>query len=234
MACKGNKQLTKENLEWAFKEFKAARNAPHSRWLSWEHCFAQFARVFEDLRGGRHAAKDIDDSHVDYLSLHLASWGMMRGSTMLLQKDYKVHRPLVEKLLAYSDLYGKDLSDFCKDPETFERFCALHEDVAGHCGQFVKAKDGRASDTLVGKIMMGTLGIAPAYDEFVKNAVREYGVSQRRFNERAFGEFAAYFTENHADITKRMTKEAQKLCPLYTRAKVIDSLMWFLGQDNSK
>ena len=237
MACKGNKQLTKENLEWAFEEFKAARNAPHSRWLSWEHCFAQFATVFEDLKSGRRAAKDIDDSQVDYLSLHLAfflaSWGMMRGSTMLLQKDYKVHRPLVEKLLAYSDLYGKDLSDF-REPQTFERFAALHEDVAGHCGQFVKAKDGRASDTLLGKIMMGTLGIAPAYDDFVKKAVREYGVSQRRFNERAFGEFAAYFTENHADITKRMTKEAQKLCPLYTRAKVIDSLMWFLGQDNSK
>lgn len=30
-----------------------------------------------------------------------------------------------------------------------------------------------------------------------------------------------------------MTKDAQKLCLLYTRAEVIDSLLWFLGQEQS-
>ena len=234
MACKGNKQLTKENLEWAFEEFKAARNAPHSRWLSWEHCFGQFATVFEDLQGGRRAAGDIDDKQIDYLSLHLAfflaSWGMMRGSTKLLQHDYKVHAPLIPVVLNYSDLYGRDLSDF-SEPQTFERFAALHEDVVKHCEQFSNAKGYEASDTLVGKIMMGTLGIAPAYDKFVSTAVKKYGISYGKFSTDNFRKFAAYFTENHADITKRMTKDAQKLCPLYTRAKVIDALLWFIREE---
>jgi len=39
----------------------------------------------------------------DYLSLHhafyLASWGMYRGSSFLLQKDYKVLTPIVEEIL---------------------------------------------------------------------------------------------------------------------------------------
>ena len=237
MGRKQTEQLTKELLEWAFKQFKDVRNAPHSRWLSWEHCIGQFAQVFEDLKSGRRAASDIDDKQIDCLSLHLAfflaSWGMMRGSAKLLQHDYKVHAPLVRTLLAYSDLYGKDLSDF-SEPQTLARFGALHEAVTEYCKQFSTAKDGKASDTLVGKIIMGTLGIAPAYDEYVKKAVKEYGVSQRKFNAKAFGAFAAYFTENFAALTERMTKEAQTLCQLYTRAKVIDSLLWFLGQGNAK
>ena len=48
----------------------------------------------------------------DYLSLHLAfylaSWGMYRGSSFLLQKDYKVLVPIVEEVLKpeYDCLFG--------------------------------------------------------------------------------------------------------------------------------
>ena len=54
----------------------------NGRSRSWEHCY----RVFRDAR--------TDPSpDYDYLSLHLAfylaSWGMYRGSSFLLQKDYR-------------------------------------------------------------------------------------------------------------------------------------------------
>ena len=48
----------------------------------------------------------------DYLSLqlafYLASWGMYRGSSFLLQKDYKVHEAVVKELLdsKYNCLFG--------------------------------------------------------------------------------------------------------------------------------
>lgn len=39
---------------------------------------------------------------------------------------------------------------------------------------------------------------------------------------------------NRADIiTARMTKEMQELCPLYTRAKVIDGILWGLGRKSA-
>lgn len=69
-----------------------ARANENGRSRSWEHCY----RVFRDAR--------TDPSpDYDYLSLHLAfylaSWGMYRGSSFLLQKDYKVLSPIVEEIL---------------------------------------------------------------------------------------------------------------------------------------
>lgn len=33
------------------------------------------------------------------LAFYLASWGMYRGSSFLLQKDYRIHIPVVKELL---------------------------------------------------------------------------------------------------------------------------------------
>ena len=55
-----------------------------------------------------------------------------------------------------------------------------------------------------------------------------------RFSPKSFKELAYYFTETRADIiTARMTKEMQELCPLYTRAKVIDGILWGLGRNSA-
>ena len=42
------------------------------------------------------------------LMFYLASWGMYRGSSFLLQKDYKIHIPVVEEVLKtkYNILFG--------------------------------------------------------------------------------------------------------------------------------
>lgn len=52
----------------------------HGRYLSWCHCY----NAFKENRSNR------DEKTVDYLALHLAfylaSWGMYRGSSFLLQK----------------------------------------------------------------------------------------------------------------------------------------------------
>ena len=74
----------------------------HGRYLSWCHCY----NAFKDNRN------NMDEKTVDYLALHLAfylaSWGMYRGSSFLLQKDYKVHIPIVEIILEekYAPLLG--------------------------------------------------------------------------------------------------------------------------------
>ena len=61
----------------------------HGRFMSWRHCY----NVFRENRN------KTDDETLDYLALHLAfylaSWGMYRGSSFLLQKDYKVHKDAV-------------------------------------------------------------------------------------------------------------------------------------------
>ncbi len=82
----------------------------HGRYMSWRHCYKAFSEN-----------RDItDEQTVDYLALHLAfylaSWGMYRGSSFLLHKDYKVHIPIVKIIQEekYNSLFGISAEDLCK------------------------------------------------------------------------------------------------------------------------
>lgn len=87
-----------------YDEIKSDDNA---RYRSWEHCYLQFYK-----------ARTQNNVDIDYLCLqlafYLASWGMYRGSSFLLQKDYKVHMPVVLELLneKYNSLMGISCNDF--------------------------------------------------------------------------------------------------------------------------
>lgn len=75
----------------AAKEFYNDLNRdPNGRYHSWEYCYSAFFN-----------ARKIEIPDIDYLSLqlsfYLASWGMYRGSSFLLQKDYKIHIPVVKE-----------------------------------------------------------------------------------------------------------------------------------------
>ena len=77
LCCKDAVQLIKDY-------FNETVIDEHGRYLSWRHCYKAF---------GENRNK-VDDSTIDYLCLHLAfylaSWGMYRASTFLLEKDYKI------------------------------------------------------------------------------------------------------------------------------------------------
>lgn len=70
------------------------------RFKSWEHCY----KFFNQHKG------NLNERLIDYASLnlgfYLASWGMMRGSSFLLQKDYKVHNFFIKEV-AMNDKYRK-------------------------------------------------------------------------------------------------------------------------------
>ena len=95
------------------------RSDENGRYRSWEHCYSHFMN-----------ARGRNDVDYDYLSLqlafYLASWGMYRGSSFLLQKDYRVHIPVVKELLSekYDALAGIDCiglgSDFDGIPQNLE------------------------------------------------------------------------------------------------------------------
>lgn len=137
----------------------------NGRYRSWEHCYSHFIKA----RG----SKEID---YDYLSLqlafYLASWGMYRGSSFLLQKDYKVHIPVVKELLSkeYDALAGIECIEFRKECNQ-----QLLREINSFLGQYydkirreVKGQElkNQLSFTLITKILMGTLGCVPAYDRY--------------------------------------------------------------------
>ena len=63
----------------------------HHRYRSWGHCYRYFAR-----RRRIRSAQGIDHGALQ-LGFYLASWGMYRGSSFLLWKDYRIHRYAVRE-----------------------------------------------------------------------------------------------------------------------------------------
>jgi len=58
---------------------------PHHRYRSWEHCYG----FLREARPSGLAAEQLNGAL--QLGIYLASWGMYRGSTFLLQRAYTVH-----------------------------------------------------------------------------------------------------------------------------------------------
>lgn len=237
-----------ERIENAYKACIADRNTANSRALSWEHCIAQFAPVFEDLNDGKIKTEKISDEKIDSLSLHLgfflASWGMMRGSTDLLQYDYKVHIPAVEIIVKYHSLYGLDLDALCEQKAELENFC---KEIKASYKERKERPFNNVTNTLVSKIIMGTFGITPAYDDFVTTAIREYNNSNKNnkitvtFGVKSLQELSECFSTDFEDKVNTLLCElkgadtsADSESKYYTRAKVIDMLLWNVGKEIAK
>lgn len=73
------------------KFYNQLKRDENGRYRSWEYCYSSF-----------YEARNGDDMDFEYLSLqlafYLASWGMYRGSSFLLQKDYKIHIPVIKEI----------------------------------------------------------------------------------------------------------------------------------------
>lgn len=235
--------LTDKQLEGAFKTFMEKRNEQADKkqqdsgehlssypLLAWETCITRFADAFES---GKRDAKTVD-ALCRCLNEYLVCWGMTRNSN-LTREHYEEQEPVVRAILKFNGLRGKNPEDFCDEyGDAYRQLDELYKELDKHCAKFSRAQDPKATGTLMSKTILGTLGIVPGYDQKVRGVLIKYGITTGTFNMKSFKKFACYFTKHHVETIATMTEEAQKLCPLYTRAKVIDALLWFIGQDNSK
>ena len=210
-----------------------ARANENGRSRSWEHCY----RVFRDAR--------TDPSpDCDYLSLHLAfylaSWGMYRGSSFLLQKDYKVLVPIVEKILKpeYDCLFGVACADL-REYEVQDSLEKLRADIAEHFRPIRNEVAGRevassVSPVLITKILMGTLGCVPAYDRFFQDGVATYKVTTQEYSPKSVLKLVDFY-EEHNDRLEEARRGMRVGDLTYPQMKVLDMGFWQLGfEENSK
>ena len=204
-----------------------ARANENGRSRSWEHCY----RAFRDAR--------TDPSpDYDYLSLHLAfylaSWGMYRGSSFLLQKDYKVLSPIVEEILKpeYDCLFGLACADL-RESEVQDSLEKLHKYIAKHFRPIRNEVAGRAvassvSPVLITKILMGTLGCVPAYDRFFEEGAKYLGLEKKSYNKDSLLELAAFY-EAHNDRLEEARRGMQTDDLIYPQMKLLDMGLWQIG-----
>lgn len=205
---------------------------PNARYRSWEYCYKMF-----------HDARKKNNPDIDYLSLqlafYLASWGMYRGSSFLLQKDYKVHAPVVKEILKekYDPLFGIDCCEYrnVTNQELLEKVCEALVSYYEKIRDNVKGKDinFNISDTLITKILMGTLGCVPAYDRYFINGVRNKKVTTGIFNIKSILKLADFYESNNEALEK--LRDEMKVSDLpYPQMKVLDMGFWQIGFENDK
>ena len=218
-----------ELIDAAQTFYEDARRDENGRSRSWEHCY----RVFRDAR--------TDPSpDYDYLSLHLAfylaSWGMYRGSSFLLQKDYKVLSPIVEKILKpeYDCLFGLACADLRND-DVQTQLTNVYNDIANDFGPVRNQVAGRevpspVSPVLITKILMGTLGCVPAYDRFFGIGAKYLGLEKDTYQEKSLRELVDFY-EAHNDRLEEARRGFEVDGLIYPQMKLLEMGFWQIGFD---
>jgi len=219
-------------LQEIINGFTVLTNDPNHRYKSWEHCYTYFKNNRKSTN------KDINVFSLN-LFAYLSSWGMLRGSSFLLQKDYKFHNEIVEIILEskYDSLQDLDLAAITKNDidlifELKDRISSSFYDrtylVNGETNS-----NNPGTDTLISKILLGTLCCSPAYDRFFRDGLKQKGIPNMNFTRKAFLSQQAYYIKHLNDFksTQAVINKAAGIA--YPSMKIFDMYMWQLGFENS-
>ena len=192
---------------------------PNHRFKSWDHCY----KAFEDQTKK-------DDELALHLAFYLARWGMYRGGCGIFWKDYKTHIKTIGIIREYYDLRGK----WCGD-ENVTRIIELHREIQGYYSglKYHKADgtelDVSATDTLITKIMLGTIGCVPAMDDLFKTGAGIY--QSKSFDEKLMRRIIEFSERNRDDIQQYQSRIQVELKCFYPPMKIVDMYFWQKGYD---
>lgn len=216
-------------IKSASEFYTELQNDINGRYRSWEHCYTAFC----DARKGKY-----DE---DYLSLmlafYLASWGMYRGSSFLLQRDYKVHIPVVKELMKekYDCLVGIRCVEYRKPEIQKLVFENLQKTLKAYYRKerscvVEKEPVQDISDTLITKILMGTLACVPAYDRYFIAGLKNEKVSTGNYNVSSILKIADFYEQNdkRLELARKKLKVGRRD---YPQMKMIDMGFWQIGFD---
>lgn len=219
-------------LESSVKFYDTLKKDENGRYRSWEHCYSNFIN-----------ARDNKNAEWDYLSLqlafYLASWGMYRGSSFLLQKDYKIHIPVVKELLKeeYDPLAGIDCVELKREENQrlLEKINAFLDEYYSNIRGEVKNIKVRnqLSSTLITKILMGTLGCVPAYDRYFISGIKKQKVASGNYNMKSIGQLVDFYESNIVEL-ENIRKDMKVNGMAYPQMKILDMAFWQIGLDSDK
>lgn len=221
-----------EIINQGLKFYNKLREDENGRYRSWEYCY----KIFNDA----HKSNNVDDNFIDYLCLHLsfylASWGMYRGSSFLLQRDYKVHKEAIKVILEkkYDSLWGINMNEYLlkdnqdKLNDIVIRLKNIYKKIRLSVKETSPQND--VSDTLITKILMGTLGCVPAYDRYFIAGIRNEKAATGNFNINSILDLVVFYN-THCIKFENARKQMKVFDMEYPQMKILDSCFWQIGFD---
>ncbi len=206
-----------ENLEIHINEFKS-KTGTTERYTSFDYCYNYF-RNTTDLNN------DIEKSCL-VLGFYLASWGMLRGSSFLLQKSAKHFQKLIE----YYSTLDKEIWLIDVDNYSIENNSKIIEIYNKTKENIIIENNSHL--TLTTKILLGVFGFIPAYDKYFCKTFNELFKNKCGFtavNTNSLNCLKEFYDINKTTIDKLADKTnttdfltGQKTNITYPKAKIID------------
>ncbi len=224
------KEISNINIKSNIDQFlngqgKNKGRGPLERYASFDYCF----NYFQTYRENGSIAELCSSEHMQtsclHLAFYLASWGMFRGSSFLLERSVRHFEETVELIAKFDNrIWSIDVDKYTD--ENVGILLDFKKQLILTLGE-----KNRPSDTLVTKIMLGVFGNTPAFDGFFGAAFGIWTLgkrSQRRikgFYDQNRVEIDSYKIPTFGFDTGVETKR------LYTRAKIIDMIGFTEGQN---
>ncbi len=197
---------------------------PYHRYSSWDNCHKAFLSAVPD------------ESHALHLAFYLASWGMYRGSCGLLQKNHFIHQKAVDIL--FKEKFHKLRCNWETDIiiKDIDLILELKDELANYYNSITYIKEEKnpkyitPTDTLISKIMLGTLGCVPAFDRYFITGIKD----TLKLKDIKFGKKCLESIFNNLDLNQIIACQdliRKNLNYYYPIMKIIDMYYWQIGYD---
>lgn len=200
----------------------------HHRYRSWEHCYGYFRRL-------AHGGVVTDRNHAALqLGFYLASWGMYRGSSFLLQHAYTVHLGVIDVLTSprFAGLWTVEFGAGEKDTELVSTVLEAGAATREAYRPFAAATDSRQpSDTLITKVLLGTFGCLPACDRYFIDGFKSAGFKYSCLNARLVQQALDFCREHLPELRDEQTRIEQCGGMHYPLMKLVDMYFWQIGYE---
>lgn len=218
----------KDELKSSFQNFNSLRTHDH-RYSTFDYCYG----YFYNNRG--HLCDDIEKSCMILWS-YLASWGMLRGSSGLLQKSPAALIPLIE-FIDKSDekLWEIDVPNYDNE-NNLNKIWSLYKGIKKI---LLDKQIATPTDTLVTKIMLGVYANVPAFDQYFTSFLKIQGNTQK-FGKKSLKVIYDFYKkyqkviDNIASVAVLVFPGSTPVKAIYTIAKIIDMIGFTLGQKKTK
>jgi hypothetical protein len=213
----GKNKYRRTDIALFVTAYKSEREADR-RYASFDYCFNHFSDF-------RHSGADIEKSCLA-LGFYLASWGMYRGKSFMLQTSAKHLLPTVEYIHSLDKSYWKiDVNSY--NTNNIEVLLEVYEKLRST----LKCKNS-AHLTLVTKIMLGVFGNVPAYDRYFCQTLKNVFIDEctfGRFSKQSLHCLHEFYLANEKVLTALSQRintidfiSAKPTKRHYSLAKIID------------
>ncbi len=165
---------------------------------------------------------------------------MYRGSSFLLWQDYLIHKEVVKEILKYKHLQKIDFGDITKNSKEFKEIFELSNFIKNWYPQNVKkipeklTKDINITDTLLTKILLGTLGCIPAYDRFFLDGLKMKNIRPyTKLSEKNFLKIIDFYNENKQEFLATQQHIKEKINVEYPVMKLVDMYFFILSYSSN-